>query len=55
MKNKDIRFLVTESFKAEVATAAKEDNKTLSGYITDCVLVDLKRRRRKDGKFTNSK
>lgn len=45
MKNKDIRFLVTEEFKKEVARAAREDNKNLSGYITDCILVDLKKRR----------
>ena len=50
MKNKDIRFLVTEEFKKEVEKAAKQDNKTLSGYITDCVLVDLKKRR-KNGTF----
>ena len=47
MKNKDIRFLVTEEFKKEVENAAKQDNKSLSGYITDCVLIDLKKRRKK--------
>lgn len=53
MKNKDIRFLVTESFKNEIANAAKEDNKSLSGYITDCVLADLKKRRKRDVKNTS--
>ena len=37
-------------FKKEVETAAKTDNKTLSGYITDCLLLDLKKRRKKNGK-----
>ena len=48
MKNKDIRFLVTENFKKEIAKAATQDNKTLSGYITDCVLADLKKRLNKE-------
>ncbi len=46
MKNKSITFLTTEEFKKEVEKAAKTDNKTLSGYVTDCLLLDLKKRRK---------
>lgn len=46
MKNKDIRFLVTEEFKNEASKAASQDNKSLSRYISDLILEDLKKRRK---------
>jgi hypothetical protein len=47
MKRKLIQFKATEEFKKEVQKAASEDNKTLTGYITECLLLDLKKRRKK--------
>jgi hypothetical protein len=43
-KTKTIMILVTEQFKNRVVEAAGADNKTLTGYITDCLLDDLNKR-----------
>lgn len=49
-KTKTIMILATEDFKKRVQKAAIEDNKTLTGYITDCLLADLKKRDLRYGK-----
>lgn len=46
MKTKNIRILVTEDFKKEVEQAANQDSKTLTSYVIDCILVDLRKRRK---------
>ena len=48
MKTERLTILTTDEFKKEVEKAAKSDNKTLSGYVTDCLLLDLKKRRKKN-------
>ena len=50
MKTERITILATEEFKKEIEKAAESDNKTLTGYITDCLLIDLKKRRGKNVK-----
>ena len=48
-KNKTIMFMVTEEFKERVRLASNQDNKTLSSYISDLLLIDLNRRDKKNG------
>ena len=43
-KTKTIMIMVTEEFKERVQNAADHDNKTLTGYVTDCLLADLNKR-----------
>jgi len=45
MKTKTIMVMVTEDFKERVRKAANHDNKSLSAYVIDCLLVDLKKRK----------
>ncbi len=49
MKTKTIMIMVSNDFKKRVQKAAIEDNKTLTGYVTDCILTDLKKREKKNG------
>ena len=49
MKTKTIMIMVSESFKNRVKKAAIEDNKTLTGYVNDLILSDLKKRDKKHG------
>jgi len=42
MKRKLIQLKVTEEFKKRVEKAARSVNQTMTGYITECVVKDLK-------------
>ena len=53
MKTKDIRILVTEEFKKDVLEVSEKDNKTMTGYITDLILEDFKRRGLRHGESTS--
>lgn len=44
MKNKIIPVKSTEEFKNEVKKVADQDNKTMTGYITDLILEDFRKR-----------
>ena len=39
--------MVSDDFKERVRKAAQNDNKTLTSYITDCLLSDLNKRDKK--------
>jgi hypothetical protein len=41
MKTKTIMIMVTPEFKKRVWEAANKDNKSLTDYVRDCLLVDL--------------
>jgi len=41
MKDKSIRFRVTEKFKREVEQQAKKEGKTVSEYIADLIKADI--------------
>jgi len=49
MKTEHIVVKATKEFKEKVKQVAVENNKTLSGYVTDCILSDLKKEK-KNGK-----
>ena len=53
MKNKNIKFLVTGEFKKEVEKVAGQDNKTMTGYITDLILDDFRKRGLRHEKSTS--
>ncbi len=44
MKNKIIPVKSTDEFKNEVKKVASQDNKTMTGYITDLILEDFRKR-----------
>ncbi len=48
-KEKTLMLWVSEEFKTRVQKAATDDNKTLTGYVTDCLLSDLKKRDKNRG------
>ena len=48
-KHKTIMIMVTDEFKIRVKKAAAQDNKTMTGYVTDCLLADLNKRDKKNG------
>ena len=50
MKDKIIPIKSTKEFREEVKKVAGQDNKTMTGYITDLILEDFKKRGLRNGK-----
>ena len=53
MKDKIIAIKSTTEFRDEVKQVSGSDNKTVTGYITDLILEDFKRRGLRNGKSTS--
>ncbi len=52
-KTKHLVIKVTQEFKDKVCKVASSDNKSMSAYVTECILVDLKKRGLKNAKSAN--
>ena len=52
-KTKTIMILVTEEFKSRVQKASEIDNKTITGYVTDCLLTDIIKKEKLHGTDKN--
>lgn len=52
MKDKIIPVKSTEEFRNEVRKVSSQDNKTMTGYITDLILEDFRKRGLRNGKYS---
>ena len=50
MKDKMIAVKCTDEFRKEVEKVSSQDNKTMTGYITDLILRDFQKRGLRNGK-----
>jgi len=50
-KTKTIMIMVTEESKLRVQTAAEIDNRTITAYVTDCLLADIIKKEKSYGTY----